>query len=219
VKVSRRHLLGLGGALGAELLWPATAAAEEPRACSVGELNQALAEIARARAGVTTLTGPFTQERTIGLLAAKVRSTGTVTLVRPDRLRWELGSPDDVVYWVTPEGLGYRSPNGQGRVPPTNQRIAAALGDIRVLLGGDVAGLRGRYDLSATCQDGRPTSFRAVPKEGNSTSFQEIRFTLAADRVAPASTTIIEGPRDRTDIQFGPLRANVPINPALMTPG
>ena len=67
------------------------------------------------------------------------RSTGFFTLVRPDRLRWELAPPDDVVYWVTPEGLAYKSAAGQGKVPAASQKIAAALGDLRILLGGDLA--------------------------------------------------------------------------------
>ena len=81
-------------------------------------LDDALARIAAARASLHTLVGPFTQERTISLLATSVKSQGTVYLVRPDRLRWELEPPDDVVYWITPEGLAYRSKTGQGRVPP-----------------------------------------------------------------------------------------------------
>ncbi len=196
---------------------PAPARAEG-EACSPAEMTKAFADIARARANVTTLTGPFTQERTIGLLAAKVRSTGTLTLVRPDRLRWELAAPDDVIYWVTPEGLAYKSASGQGRAPAGTQRIAAALSDLRVLLGGDLAALESRYEVSGTCQAGKALSFRAVPKPGASVSFQEMRFTLAQDLVAPEFVTIVETPRDRTDIHFGTMRANTPVASAAMTP-
>ena len=99
-------------------LVPESARAE---VCSPDRLDQALRDVARARSSVTTLSGPFTQERTIGLLSAKVRSTGTLTLVRPDRLRWELSPPDDVVYWIVPEAClpkqgGWRSsPGGRQR--------------------------------------------------------------------------------------------------------
>ncbi len=188
-------------------------------ACPPERLARLLEDVARARAAVTTLTGPFTQERTIGLLAAKVRSTGTLTLVRPDRLRWELAAPDSIVYWVTPEGLAYRSATGQGRVPAASQKIAAALDDLRVLLGGDLSTLRTRYDLRGICRHEGPVTFRAVPKAGAPVSFQEMRFTLAPDLVSPATATIIEGPRDRTEIRFGVLRANAPVAPASMVPG
>ena len=61
---------------------------------SAAPLDDALAEIAKARAKLTTLQGPFTQERTIALLASKVKSTGKMYMQRPDRLRWELEPPD-----------------------------------------------------------------------------------------------------------------------------
>ena len=129
-------------------------------------------EIARARAGVARRSlGPFTQERTIGILAAKVRSTGTLTLVRPDRLRWELAPPDDVVYWVTPEGLAYKSPTRQGQGPRERQpavKIAAALDDLRTLLGGDLGALRAplRPRPAPRRADGR-VAFQRRPQGGH----------------------------------------------------
>src|SRR5208337_4728980 len=87
-------------------------------------LDDLLARIARARAPIRTMQGPFTQTRTIGLLATDVRSTGTLVLVRPDRLRWELAPPDQVVFFVGPEGLAYRGPHDHARMPNGNARIA-----------------------------------------------------------------------------------------------
>jgi hypothetical protein len=218
IMITRRAILVMAAAVGTGLFSLPAARAADVDACSSEKLDKALTDVARARAGVTTLTGPFTQERTIGLLAAKVRSTGTLTLVRPDRLRWELATPDDVIYWVTPEGLAYRGTGGQGKVPAASQRIAAALDDLRIVLGGDLGALRGRYELSGTCHGDEPITFRAVPRATTSTSFQEIRFTLAPDLVSPQTATIVEGPRDRTDIHFGVIRANVPVALGAMTP-
>jgi hypothetical protein len=216
--LTRRDALFLVGGAGAYALSAKQALADEPAACTPDVLDRALADVARARARITTLTGPFTQERTIGLLAAKVRSTGTLTLVRPDRLRWELAAPDSVVYWVTPEGLAYKGASGEGKVPAASQKIAAALDDLRVLLGGDLGALRSRYDLTGTCHGTDPIAFHATPKAGTSASFQEIRFTLARDLVSPETATIVEGPRDRTEIRFGVIRANIPVPPAVMSP-
>jgi outer membrane lipoprotein-sorting protein len=216
----RRALLG-AASLAAGLLVRGSARADDDAAaaCSPEQLRRGLADIARARAPITTLTGPFTQERTIGLLAAKVRSTGTLTLVRPDRLRWELAPPDDTVYWVTPEGLAYKSAAGQGRVPAANQKLAKALEDLRVLLGGDIGSLEARYDVSGTCRGARIVAFRALPRAGTAASFQEMKFTLASDLVSPDTVTIVEGPHDRTEIHFGTIQKNVTVAPALMTPG
>ena len=54
------------------------------RALAGDPLDDLLGRIARARAGLRTLQGPFTQTRTIGLLTTDIRSTGTLALVRPE---------------------------------------------------------------------------------------------------------------------------------------
>jgi hypothetical protein len=208
----REWLLGLSAAW----VFARDAGADD---CPPDRLENALRDIARARASVTTLTGPFTQERRIGLLTAKVRSTGTLTLVRPDRLRWELAPPDDVVYWVGPEGLAYKNKMGEGRVDAAGAggRITAALDDMRILLGGDLTRLRARYELRGTCPgDDHPIVFEAVPKPGQPGAAKKIVFALATDLVSPKSTLLIEGPRDQTEITFGPILKNVPVDAAKM---
>jgi outer membrane lipoprotein-sorting protein len=220
-RMDRRRLLS---ALGGALLWPAIARGDDAAPpCTEDQLARALGDIARARAAVTSLTGPFTQERTIGLLKTKVRSTGTLTLVRPDRLRWELDPPDAVTYWVTPEGLGYKSASSQGHASAGGAKIAAALADLRALLGGDLGDLRTRYDLRAACAE--PVVFEAVPKvappgaaAGPASALQRIVFTLAPDHVSPLTVTLVETARDRTEIQFGAMTKNVAIEPARMRP-
>lgn len=181
---------------------------------AVGDL---LARIARARSAVRTLQGPFTQTRTIGLLATDVRSTGTLTLVRPDRLRWELGPPDDVTFWIGPEGLAYRSPHGQGRAPSTTARMAGALDDLRALLGGDPARLRLRWALTVLRDDATGVELDASPLPGT-TGLRGLRFSLAADLVRPTRALLIEGPRDRTAIEFGALVVDAPVDGAKMRP-
>jgi outer membrane lipoprotein-sorting protein len=203
-------------ALGGALVWSRFGRSQESApACTQEQLDRALADIARARSGITSLVGAFTQERTIGLLAAKVRSTGTLTLVRPDRLRWELDPPDAVTYWVTPEGLAYKNASEKGRVGAANSKVTAALADLRALLGGDLGQLRARYDLRGTCTS--PIQFEAIPKPDQpAPTVKRIAFTLAPDLVAPQRVTLVETERDRTEIQFGPMTKNVPVDPAKM---
>ena len=178
------------------------------------ELDRAIASIAEARASLRTLTGPFVQERTIGLLASKVRSTGTLTLVRPDRLRWELAAPDSVVYWVTPEGLAYKSTRGEGRVGAGQARVAAALDDLRTVLGGDLGHLRARYDLRLVGD----LAFEAIPRSPSPAQLQRILFAVAADRISPTRVELVEGPRDRTVITFGALQRDASVDAACMRP-
>jgi len=218
MKLSRRALLGVGtwALAGTAAPW-AWAQAPAMTDADRARVERALASVAQARASLRTLTGPFTQSRSIGMLAAKVRSTGTLTLVRPDRLRWELAAPDDVVYWVTPEGLAYRSRRG------TDTKAAPALGDLRILLGGDLSQLEARYVLTVSGEEDGPLTFDATPRllatgTAATGTAAHLTFTLAKDRAIPVSATIVEGPRDRTEITFGALAKNVTVDPALVRP-
>ena len=204
--MKRRHFLSL--ALATIPLALVTRALADP-------LDDRLAAIAKARAGVKTLQGPFTQERTIGLMATKIRSTGTMWLERPSRLRWELAAPDSVIYWITPEGLAYKGKNGQGRLPVT-ERMAPQLEDLRAMLGGDLGSLKTRYDLKEVAADGGQVSFEATPKTMQNARFQKLAFTLDADLVRPKKIVLVEGPRDKTEIVFGELAKNGAVDPALL---
>ena len=213
IRATRRDVLAVMGTLAAALVATSTT-----RRSFADELDAALAEVVRARAGLKTLVGPFTQERTIGLLAAKVRSTGTLTLVRPDRLRWELAAPDSVVYWVGPDGVAYKSARGHGRMPAGQGKLAAALDDVRVLLGGDLARLRARYDLRVLSRGLEGIAFEATPRQGAGSSLEKLTFALDKDRVRPTHAILVEGPRDRTEIVFGALERDVNVDPAWIRP-
>ena len=223
--VSRRRVLLATTAAAASFMLSraarADADADAGAGASADETEAALEEVSKARASLRTLVGPFTQERTIGLLATKVRSTGTLVLVRPDRLRWELAPPDDVVYWVGPDGLAYKSARSQGRMPAAEGKLAAALDDIRTLLGGDVTHLRARYDLRVVQRNADGVAFEGIPKPGAydaKNRLDKIAFALDKERVRPTRATLVEGPRDKTEITFGRLERDVPVDPARVRP-
>lgn len=205
----------------AVLAWAAaTLVARSARADGGAPASDAvLQRISAARSRLTTLHGPFTQTRTIGLLATDVRSQGTLTLVRPDRLRWELAPPDDVTFWIGPEGLAYRSAHGRGTVPEASARIAAALDDMRALLGGDLTKLRERWSLTLLRDDGSGVEMEAssrAPAGGAPAGLASMRFALAPDLVRPTRVLLVEGPRDRTRIEFGELVVNSSVEPSMM---
>ncbi|WP_394843748.1 outer membrane lipoprotein carrier protein LolA [Pendulispora brunnea] len=204
----RRFLVGIGAA--------SLAMRHADLARAADDVDAALAEVARARASLKTLVGPFTQERTIGLMSAKVKSTGTLTLVRPERLRWELAAPDSVVYWVGPEGVAYQSTHGRGRMPVTQGKLAVALEDIRTLLGGDLAQLKQRYELRVVSRNDDGISFEATPRAtaNGGGKLDKILFSLDRERVRPTRATLVEGPRDRTEITFGTLERDVTVDAA-----
>lgn len=214
----RSFLVGALAGAGAIVASVARARADEPPQAPVDAL---LRRIAEARSHVRSVQGPFAQVRTIGLLATDVRSTGTFWLVRPDRLRWQLDPPDDVTFWITPEGLAYRDPHGQAKLPPSTARWAGALDDLRTLLGGDVTRLRDRWDVRVRKDDATGVEFEASPRGGvpsGLSTLRNLRFALAPDLVRPTHAVLTEGPRDRTVIDFGALTLDGPIDEALLRP-
>jgi outer membrane lipoprotein-sorting protein len=209
--MERRHfiagLLSCGGAL---------ALGDLARA---DEVSDTLADIARARATVKTLIAPFTQERVIGLLATAVRSEGEMTLVLPDRLRWELKPPDAVTYWVTPEGFGYAtSKGGGGAGQGAAGRFGAVLSDMLILLGGDLEKLRGRYELSIPSRkDGIVLSAR--PKAAEVARLvSRLEMTAGPELWAVKRVVIEEQNGDRSVIAFGKVQRDAKVDPARMKP-
>jgi Outer membrane lipoprotein carrier protein LolA len=207
LKISRRRLIA-----GSVLLLASRDAGAD------GEARDLVARVGRARAGVRTMQGPFEQKRTIGLLATEVRSHGTLILVRPDSLRWDLAPPDDVTFWVGPEGLAYRSAHGHGRAPASSATIGGALEDLRTVLGGDLAKLRDRWELRVVGDDATGAELEATPRPGVVARLQRLRFSLAPDLIRPSRALLVETSRDHTTIDFGALVVNAQVDEALMRP-
>jgi outer membrane lipoprotein-sorting protein len=205
--LSRRALLA---GVGSTWLLPGVAIAAE------GGIDDLLARIAKARSPVRTMKGPFTQTRTIGLLTTDVRSRGSLSLVRPDRLRWELAPPDDVTFWIGPEGLAYRDAHGQGRLAAGTTRAADALQDLRALLGGDLAKLEERWVLRVLSDDTKGAELEATARTAPAEGTRSMRLALATDLVRPTRALLVEGSRDRTVIEFGELTINASIDDRTM---
>lgn len=180
------------------------------------KLDALLADIAKARKGVRTMKAGFVQERKLTLLATSVKSTGELAYVDPDRLRWELYAPDDIVYFIGPEGLSYRTRSSKATVPQAGANVSRALADLRALLGGDLALLKDRYLLSGS-RGAADVEIAGVARDRTA----NVRgFTLALDKtlVIPLRTRLLEGKSDTIDITFSNAQLNIPIDPATMRP-
>jgi outer membrane lipoprotein-sorting protein len=182
------------------------------------KLDAVLADVARARRGVRTMRASFVQERKLTLLATTVRSTGELAYVAPERLRWELAPPDDVVYFIGPEGLSYRTRTSHATTAAQGANVAKALADLRALLGGDLALLKDRYVLGGSRNpNGSDVEISGTAKDKTAT----VRgFTLTLDKtlVLPVRARLLEGKSDAIEITFSNGQINVPIDPATMKP-
>jgi outer membrane lipoprotein-sorting protein len=183
------------------------------------DVEATLRAITKARAKTRTLRARFTQTRTIGLLATEVKSKGSLTMVRPDRLRWQLDPPDAVTYWVGPDGLAIDSGDGVTRIGKAGaSRFAAVLDDLMVMLGGDLTKLRARYRLETRRKDGK-LELSATPK--NKKVAKHVRkLTMRARQPLwnVEQVVILERSGDASRIDFEPFERNVKVPPARMRP-
>ncbi len=182
-------------------------------------VDDALKDMAKARQGITTLKATFKQARTIGLLAAEVDSSGKMWLVRPDRLRWELDPPDAVIYWIGPDGIAVKNGEGVTKIGKSAAgKFGAVLEDLMVLLGGDLAKLRKRYDLAVERPDGKLV-LSARPKDPElKKQLALLTMTTDASLWRVLAVEIHETSGDKSAISFASYVKNEPIDPSVMKP-
>ncbi|MEZ4439121.1 MAG: outer membrane lipoprotein carrier protein LolA [Polyangiaceae bacterium] len=207
--LARRAFLGL--ALGA-CLAPRDAAAAPT-------LDETLDAMAKARAKLRTLRATFVQVRSIGLLATEVTSNGRLTLRMPDRLRWDLLPPEDVTYWVGPEGLAMRNKEGVTRIGKSGAaKFAAVLGDLRVMLGGDLRELQKRYDLSVAAVNDA-IRITARPRDAQvKKHIQALALDTNPTKALVKRVVITEKNGDSSTIDFDHFVLNEPVADAEVTP-
>lgn len=183
------------------------------------ELSPSL--VTEARKGLKSVIAKFTQTRTVGLLAADVKSSGTMTIVTPDRLRWELAAPDAITYWIGPEGIAYRTEKGVVKAgKEAAGRFGAVLGDLLIFMGGDIAALAPRYVVKAPSRDKDGTlHVVAEPKSDDVKKLVKVvRFDTTPDLWAVKRVEIEEASGDKSVIEFGPSQRDPKVDPATMRP-
>jgi Outer membrane lipoprotein carrier protein LolA len=180
-------------------------------------LDPLLTEITNARKTLRTLRGSFSQVRAMTLLATSIKSSGQLAFVAPDRLRWELGPPDDVVYWIGPEGLSYRTSSSKATVPSGGGNVVRALADLRALLTGDLGSLKERYLLSGAKNTAGEATIDGTAKD-KTASVRAFSLTLDKSLVVPLKARLVEGKADTIDIAFTSAVVNQPVDPAMMKP-
>lgn len=179
--------------------------------------DDTLRRIMEARKKLTSLRAPFDQTRTLRLFKSAIKSRGVLMFVAPDRLRWQLEPPDDITYFMGPQGLSYASKNGRASVP-NQARFAPVLADLKTLLAGDLHALGERYLIETNGKPGEPTIIRLTPKSTSEAPFTSLALSLAADNMTPQGISLIEGRGDKSEITFRDVALNVPIAPSDMRP-
>ncbi|MBL8740240.1 MAG: outer membrane lipoprotein carrier protein LolA [Myxococcales bacterium] len=217
--MNRRHFLALSAALPAGL-WLGAARAD---VSGVGPLwdatSDALDALAKARKPLKTLVAKFKQTRVIGLLAEPVVSSGQLTLVNPDQLRWELYAPDDITYWVSPSGVAYKSGKAKKATKAPADAFGKALPDLVAFLGGDLAKLKSRYELSATTEkDGSIEVVATVTDAKLKEALKKLRMKTNAEKWGIAKVVIEEPKGDSSSITFEANKRDEKVDPDSMKP-
>lgn len=182
------------------------------------EATEALASIAKSRASLKTLSVSFTQERELSLLSSKVKSTGSLLLARPDKMRWKLEPPDEATYWVSKAGIAYKTKDGSGKVTSGESgAMAALLDDVLVVVGGDLDKLTARYTI-AVSKDGDARVLTLTPKAASVKKMVNTLVVTVDEQGVPKRLVMNEPEGDSTTIVFGEAKRNAAIDPALLSP-
>jgi hypothetical protein len=90
---------------------------------------------------------------------------------------------------------------------------------MRLLIGGDVQALARRWALRLVSDTPDGPDIEAIARVPGAAFVRSMRFSLAPDLVRPQKAVLVEGPHDRTVIEFGKIEVNVPVDEATMRGG
>jgi outer membrane lipoprotein-sorting protein len=166
-----------------------------------GDLAAFLAEIQAASDQVRSFSSEFVQERRLALFAEPVFFKGSLTVVRPDRLRWEFTAPVPSVLIFN----GERGMRCNDKAPPVHFDLGAdpimkiVAEQLWLWLGGDYSRLRASYDMAKS----GPSALRITPKEKRLSEFISA-ITITFDRTSrqPEKVEIADPGGDTTILSF-----------------
>ncbi len=165
------------------------------------ELSSFLAEIQAASDQVRSFSSDFVQERRLALFTEPVIFHGSLTVVRPDRLRWEFTSP-------VPSVLIFRGEKGircNDKAPPahfdlgTDPIMRTVAEQLWLWLGGDYSRLNTLYLMEKS----GPTSLRIIPKNQAMLDYiSSVTITFNKISRQPEMVEIADPGGDSTIISF-----------------
>jgi outer membrane lipoprotein-sorting protein len=173
----------------------------------------AFARISKTVSGVKTIAGSFRQERRLAMLARPVVSTGRFYCEKPDRLRWELVSPepsgflvnrDQVKQWKGKEGPSGAFETGQ------NPLVKLIVDQIFAWTTADFKWLEERYVINVVQDD--PITLKLVPRSSKEKKYiDHLRISFEVGTNYVHVVNILEKGGDSTRIEFFDLVINNPL--------
>lgn len=186
------------------LLWCILLVVSLPRplvAAESEELTSFLTEIQAASEKVRSFSSEFVQERRLALFTEPVIFHGSLTVVRPDRLRWEFTAP-------LPSVLIFRGEQGircNDKAPPTHFDLGTdpimrtVAEQLWLWLGGDYSRLNALYLMEKS----GPSALRITPKNQAMLDYiSSVTITFNTTSRQPEKVEIADPGGDTTIISF-----------------
>lgn len=180
------------------------------------KLTDFLADVQAAADQVTSFSSDFTQERHLALFAKPVIFHGRLTIVRPDKLRWEFTDP-------VPSILVFNGGNGlrcSDQSPPVHFELASdpvmktVAEQLWLWLGGDYSKIGKRYLMEMKGVSG----LIITPKEKSIGEYiAAVHIDFNSETKQPAQVDIIEPGGDFTRIIFHSYTLNSELPDSLFT--
>lgn len=175
--------------------------AQPSGASETEELRSFLQEIQAASDEVRSFSSSFVQERKLALFAEPVVFHGSLTVVRPDKLRWEFTSPvPSVLIFSGERGMRCNADAPPVRFDLGSDPIMRSVAEqLWLWLGGDYSRLEFLYTMAKT----GPNALTITPKEEAVGKFiDSITITFGKTSLQPEKVEIDEPGGDTTTISF-----------------
>ncbi|WP_163335661.1 outer-membrane lipoprotein carrier protein LolA [Desulfopila sp. IMCC35008] len=188
--------------------------ASNPETAGTGELESFLTTLRENADQVRSFQSALTQEKQLAMFDRPVLFKGKLSLVRPDRLRWEFTEPVPSALVFNGE-TGLRCSHGVEPVKFTLSEdpvMKVVSEQLWLWLGGDYSSLKDRYKLKKM----GPSTLQVTPlEEADGEFLTSVRITFDPETLQPQQVEILETGGDLTRLLFDAPVMNSPLPPAI----
>ncbi len=180
------------------------------------ELQLFLQNIQTASDEVSSFSSDFTQEKHLSMFTTPVKFEGKLSIIRPDKLRWEFLSPLPSVLILN----GDKGVRCSEKAPPEHFQLSTdpimkmVAEQLWLWLGGDYSKLNTLYDLEKRDE---ATLFILPKDEGTAEFIQSVSIFFNSTSLQPEQVEIAEPGDDLTVIRFVNPVTNSPLSDTLFS--
>lgn len=182
-------------------------------------LDEFLLRLQQAAAATSAWQADFTQEKHLSIFKEPVVFQGRLSLVRPDRLRWEFFTPVSSVLILNKES-GMRC--GDGMAPVTvdlnsDPMMSVVSRQLWLWLGGDYRSLGEQYEIGFAADDSTLVVQPKKDSAGNGMPIEVVILRFDPVSLEPQQVEIHERDGDYTLLRFHHSRSNPELPPQLFS--